>query len=96
MGVDEVSYKYEFKYNVTLTGSTRISYLSIPKHAYVVSREDVDTKIIIESIQRAKKMSLYWRTANMLEEPHLVYAKNTNDNEIACVASLVPNFEPAP
>lgn len=61
-----------------------------------MSRDDADTKIEIESNKRAKKMSLYWRTADMLEEPHLVYAKNTETNEIACVASLVPNFEPAP
>ena len=38
-------------------------------------------------------MSLYWRTRDMLH-PQLVYSKNTKTNEVACVASLVPTFEP--
>lgn len=27
-------------------------------------------------------------------KPHLLYAKNEKTSEIACVASLVPTFEP--
>ena len=38
-------------------------------------------------------MSMYWRTRDMLH-PQLVYSKNTKTNEVACVASLVPTFEP--
>ena len=38
-------------------------------------------------------MSMYWRTSDMLH-PQLVYSKNTNTSEVACVASLVPTFEP--
>ena len=93
MGVDAGAFPYEFSYNVKLTCGTKISNLSIPQHAEVVSQNETGTEVEIHSNRPGKKMSMYWRTKDMLH-PQLVYSKNTKTNEIACVASLVPTFEP--
>ena len=38
-------------------------------------------------------MALYYKTKDMLS-PSLYYIENAAKNEVACIASLVPTFEP--
>ena len=84
---------YEFSYQVSIACQSKISNLSVPQGADVTNTSEDGTLVQIRSGQRSRKINFYWRTRDMMK-PHLLYAKNVKTSEVACVASLVPTFEP--
>ena len=70
-----------------------LSNLSVPEHAEIINPTEADSMCEIRSSTKSRKINFYWRTRDMMK-PHLLYAKNKKTSEVACVASLVPTFEP--
>ena len=46
----------------------------------------------IECTSPSRNITLYYRTTDMMI-PQLLYAKNAEEQEVACSVSLVPTFE---
>ena len=86
-------FAYEFSYKVQISSQSKISSLNIPEDAEITDAREDGTQVLIQSGQRCRKISFYWRTRDMMR-PHLLYARNQKTSEIACVAQLVPTFEP--
>lgn len=84
---------YEFSYQVSIACQSKISNLSVPEGAEVTNTSEDGSLVQVRSGQRGRKLNFYWRTRDMMK-PHLLYAKNAKTSEVACVASLVPTFEP--
>ena len=78
---------------MSIASQSKISNLSVPEGAEVTNTSEDGTLVQVRSGQRSRKINFYWRTRDMMK-PHLLYAKNAKTSEVACVASLVPTFEP--
>ena len=63
----------------------------MPKLAQVIQMNDDNSSIEFSGNQTTRKFNVYWRTRDMLR-PQLLYTKT--GQEMACVAQLVPTFEP--
>ena len=92
-GLTADAFPYEFSYSVNLISNSKIQNLSIPESAAITSKNETNTEICIQSETRSRKVNFYWRTRDMMS-PNLLFAKNPKTSEVACLASLVPTFEP--
>lgn len=92
-GLTADAFPYEFSYSVSLISNSKIQNLSIPESAAITSKNETNTEICIQSETRSRKVNFYWRTRDMMS-PNLLFAKNPKTSEVACLASLVPTFEP--
>ena len=90
-GVDAGQFKYSFSYRVVLACQTNIYILSIPNGAEAEAK--TDSMVEFHGSDRCRKFNFYWRTRDMMK-PQLLLAKNHSTNEVACIASLAPTFEP--
>jgi len=52
-----------------------------------------DVMVEFHGGNRSRKFNFFWRTRDMMK-PQLLYAKSPTSGEVACIASLVPTFEP--
>ena len=94
-GVEQDAFTYGFNYDFTISSQSRIQNLSIPKDAEVTDQNENGTKIQINGHQRSRKVNFFWRSRDMLT-PNLLFARSSvqGHENIACMASFVPNFEP--
>jgi hypothetical protein len=93
-GISEVSnFVYEFNYEVKIVAGGRISNLSLPINATVSETDETRTRITITSKKPSRAIDLYYKTRDMFV-PQLFYAKSPNSDKVACIASLVPTFDP--
>ena len=93
---NDMRFEYDFSYQVTLLSSgesSKITSLILPEHAQIRSQNEDGSRVEIYGDQRERNLSIYWRTQDMMK-PLLYCARNEKTSEIACVASLVPTFEP--
>ena len=60
------AFNYEFSYEVQISGNSKISNLSIPAHAEIVSQNDERTEILIRSEKAGRNVDLYYRTYDMM------------------------------
>ena len=95
-GVHEASaFVYDFKYEVNIVAGGSISNLSLPMHAVVsgTGTDEMKTRMTISCSQLSRTIDLYYRTSDMFV-PHLIYATSPDSDKVACIASLVPTFDP--
>jgi len=65
----------------------------MPEFGEVVEQNDAGTEVTVSCNRRSRQINLFYRTKDMMA-PNLVYAENSLTNEVACMASFVPTFEP--
>ena len=87
------AFNYEFSYEVQISGNSKISNLSIPAHAEIVSQNDERTEILIRSEKAGRNVDLYYRTYDMMV-PQLQYSRSPDSDDVAVQVSLVPTFDP--
>jgi len=93
-GVREASaFVYEFKYEVNIVAGASISNLSLPMNAVVSGTDEKKTRMTITCTQLSRTIDLYYRTGDMFV-PQLLYATSPDSDKVACIASLVPTFDP--
>ncbi len=92
-GVKADAFPYDFKYRLVVESTSKLQSLILPDKATLASQSDDGLQAIVECSERAKNVVLYWRTFEMLR-PHLLLAKDEENQEIAVSASFVPTFEP--
>lgn len=71
----------------------KITRLSLPENGEVVSKNEAGTEVTVRCNRRSRHINLFYRTKDMMT-PNLVYAENPITNEVACIASFVPTFDP--
>ena len=88
------AYEYEFGYRLKFgCRLDMLSNLSVPEHAEVLEATSDKPMCEIYGCTKSRNINFYWRSRDMMK-PHLLYARDKKTSEVACVASLVPTFEP--
>ena len=62
-------------------------------NAVVSGTDEKKTRMTITCTQLSRTIDLYYRTADMFV-PQLLYATSPDSDKVACIASLVPTFDP--
>ena len=91
--VQKGEFSYQFNYEVSIVAETPITSLSLPEHAEVAERDDNGQRVVVRSNHPNRQIDLFYRTADMMV-PQLLYAMSPDGEDAACVASLVPTFDP--
>ena len=92
-GLQKTDFNYEFSYEAHIQAKNKITSISLPQFAQITEQNETGTEIKIQCNRRGRQMALYYKTKDMLS-PQLYYVENAAKEEVACIASLVPTFEP--
>jgi hypothetical protein len=87
-------HEYTFEYNFTIVDKNKITWISAEQNATKVA---TPTGYIINlsasNVIPKREIRIFYKTENMLE-PQLKYKVDSGKNEVACMISFVPTFEP--
>ena len=91
---EENELNYQIKYSFKILSAEQITYISAPEGVTTQVNPE-KTEAVISGNQLSKNIRFYFRTKNMLR-PRLLFEENeAYPDEVAVMASFVPNFEPS-
>lgn len=85
---------YTFEYTFNIVSSSRVTFVSAPDGT-VTSKTDKGVQVTMAASNKVPKreIKIFYKTENMLQ-PQLKYKLDEQTNEVACMVSFVPTFEP--
>ena len=87
-------HEYTFEYNFEIVDKNKITWISAQDETTKVA---TPTGYVINlsssNVIPKREIRIFYKTENMLE-PQLKYKVDSVNNEVACMISFVPTFEP--